>query len=89
MITFSTIHAEITWSLSDDGILTISGTDMPSYSSGDAPWYSQKDEIKKVVIKDGVKNIGYLAFNGCSSLTTVTIPNSVTSIGSGAFATCI
>ena len=89
MITFSTIHAEITWSLSDDGILTISGTDMPSYSSGDAPWYSQKDEIKKVVIKDGVKNIGYLAFNGCSSLTTVTIPNSVISIGESAFKECL
>ena len=31
MIAFNAIHAEITWTLSDDGTLTISGTDMPDY----------------------------------------------------------
>ena len=35
-----------------------------------------------------VKSIGNNAFFGCSSLTSVTIPNSVTSIGSGAFSNC-
>ena len=79
-----TIHAEITWTLSDDGTLTISGTDMPNYSSGQVPWYSQKDKIKKIIIKNGVTNIGSYAFNGCSVLTSLTIPNSVTSIGSKA-----
>ncbi|MBQ9679031.1 MAG: leucine-rich repeat protein [Prevotella sp.] len=29
--------------------------------------------------------IGYSAFEGCSGLTSVTIPNSVTSIGDSAF----
>jgi hypothetical protein len=35
------IHAEITWNLSDDGTLTISGTgDMDDYTSSktSAPW---------------------------------------------------
>ena len=32
--------------------------------------------------------IGSNAFGGCSSLTSVTIPNSVTSIGTGAFTGC-
>ena len=33
-------------------------------------------------------SIGYEAFYNCKNLTSVTIPNSVTSIGSGAFAGC-
>ena len=44
MITFNVIHAEITWTLSGS-TLTISGTDMPDYGSGKAPWYSQRYQI--------------------------------------------
>ena len=69
IFSFTTIHAEITWTLSDDGTLTISGTDMPDYN----PWYSQRGKIKKVVIEDGVTSIGDHAFFNCSSLTSVTI----------------
>ena len=36
-----------------------------------------------------VKNIDNRAFDDCSGLTSVTIPNSVTSIGSSAFRDCI
>ena len=94
IISFNTICAEITWSLSDDGTLTISGTDMPDYKyniedgSYTAPWYTQRDKIKNVVIKNGVTKIGYMAFFGCSGLTSVTIPASVTSIGEYAFESC-
>ena len=88
MIAFNTIHAEITWDLSDDGTLTISGTDMPEYPYFQTPWDSQRDYIKKVVINNGVTNIGKCAFYECLSITSVTIPNSVTSIGGAAFADC-
>ena len=39
--------------------------------------------------KYSVTSIGYRAFEDCTALTSVTIPNSVTSIGSKAFYYCI
>jgi hypothetical protein len=36
-----------------------------------------------------VTSIGNSAFSECSSLTYITIPNSVTSIGNSAFSGCI
>ncbi len=60
---------------------------MPNYEDV-APWYSQKDKIQKVVIENGVTNIGDYAFLDCSGITFVTIPNSVTSIGQDAFYGC-
>ena len=87
IFSLNAIHAEITWTLSDDGTLTISGTDMPDYNNA-APWYPQRDNIKKVIIENGVTKIGSYAFCECSDLTSITIPNSVTSIGFLAFAYC-
>ena len=96
MIAFNAIHAEITFYLSDDGTLTISGSDMPDYSYGNngfyytynVPWYNQRDKIKKVIIENGVTSIGDYAFLDCSGLTSITIPNSVTSIKISAFMGC-
>jgi hypothetical protein len=82
---------KITWKLSEDGTLTISGTDMPDYyrpKGTDAPWFSQRSNIKKVVINNGVTNIGSGAFYKCYNLTSISIPNSVKSIGVFAFGAC-
>ncbi len=45
-----------------------------------------KEYKGKVVIEDGVTNIGINAFRNCSHITSVSIPSSVTSIGNYAFA---
>ena len=52
MIAFNAVHAEITWNLSDDGTLTISGAYMPDYNNYNnyAPWCFQRGKIKKIVI---------------------------------------
>ncbi len=78
------------WELSDDGVLTISGSgSMYGWTYGQAPpWYSYRDSIKSVKISEGATSIGSYAFQDCSSLTSVTIPDSVTSIGYAAFEEC-
>ena len=85
---FSAIHAEVDWKLDDNGTLTIWGTEMPHYVLSYAPWHKDKEKIKKVVVENGVINIGILAFSDCSSLTSVEIPNSVTTIETYAFKGC-
>ena len=44
--------------------------------------------IKSVIVPDGVTEIGWHAFEGCTSLTSIDIPDSVTKIESGAFEGC-
>ena len=77
----------LTWSLSEDGVLTISGTgDMWDFSSeNSAPWYSRRLKIKSVVIESGVTGIGDYAFPYCTNMASVSIPDSVTDIGAYAF----
>ena len=89
IFSLNAIHAEITWTLSDDGTLTISGTEMPNADFFHLPpWHSDRVRIFKVVIENGMANIGQEVFSGCYNLSSVTIPNSVTSIGYAAFKDC-
>lgn len=43
------------------------------------------NKIKRIVFEDGIESLDWFAFKGCPSLTSVSIPASVTSIGYGAF----
>ena len=55
---------------------------------------TNSDEIKNVsgkvnvIVKEGVTEIGYQAFEECSGLTSITLPKSVTKIGNCAFSGC-
>ena len=84
------IEDNLTWTLTADGTLTISGEGaMKDYNSDDnpSPVYNNSD-VKKIVIEDDVTSIGDAAFFHCRSLKSITIPDSVTSIGKDAFEAC-
>ena len=85
---------DCTWTLDDEGTLTISGNGaMQNYSfknSGGtyittAPWGTN---IKTVVIEVGVTSIGDYAFYGCTDLTNIIGANGVTSVAYDAFTNC-
>ena len=73
-----------------NGLLSITGTGaMKNYSSSSSvPWYSNRSDIKSILIANGVTSIGHRVFYGCSNLTWVSIPNSVNYIGDSAFREC-
>jgi len=72
----------------DNAVVTYKGTSYYHYSDE----YSGEVTIPSSVTHDGttynVNSIGQYAFNNCSGLTNVIIPNSVTSIGYSAFYGC-
>ena len=80
-----------TWTLDDEGTLTISGSGItPNYSKDMyryIPWYSHMAEIKKAVI-DGPENIGDRAFFYARNMKEVVIGSSVKSIGEAVFTGC-
>ena len=87
----------ITWKL-EDGVLTISGTGhfLPDYYelppeemyADPAPWYAIRQEVSRIVIKEGITSIGSWAFHGCENAESVSISGSVTVIQRGAFSGC-
>ena len=96
VIDSGTCGDDLTWTLDDEGVLTISGTgDMYDYSyiwneEDPYPWEANDNykSIKEVVISSGVTSIGDFAFCDCENLTSVVIPDSVTSIGYYSFDFC-
>ena len=82
------------YSLSDDGVLTVTGsgpmTDwsgMTQYPYSTSP-FAWNDKIKKIVIVDGVESVGAYAFTQCPALTSVTMPDGLTNVGEFAFSAC-
>ena len=80
----------LTWSLSEDGVLTLSGTGSTwDYPEEYPTWYPYVDYINKCVVEEGVTTIGYCLFFNSDALTSVDLPSSLNYIGEGAFASCI
>ena len=88
----------LTWEFAGD-TLTITGSGNmydfagvgdsgPGGPNDDCPWKDCRNCITTVVFSGNVTSIGVYAFTGCSKLNFITIPATVTSIGSAAFGEC-
>ena len=84
----------LTWTLTEDGTLTISGQgDMADfspavYNAPPCPWRENKQNIKVATVQEGVTSIGGAAFCKCGTLAAVALPGSLTTIGDEAFTAC-
>lgn len=87
--------ADVTWTLdTETGVFEISGTgNMYDYWDHDGfvlqyetnvPWYPIRGYIKSVVINEGVTSVGDYSFYGAWGIESITVPMSVTKIGSNA-----
>lgn len=73
------------YALNSEGLLTISGTgEIKDYGFNSSPFYGNEN-IKEVVINDGITYIGLSVFSNCKNLALVTIPDSVTAFGGLSF----
>ena len=90
IIDSGTCGDNLTWNLDNDGLLTIAGEGkMNNYSDNNVPWYTYRDEIIDVVIKNGVTSIGSFSFANCKEIVSVNLPESLTNISHHAFGKCI
>lgn len=87
----------LTWTCDSRFGLKIEGTGaMTNYEKNDgamltstAPWYMYKDQIKSIIVSEGVSTIGSYAFTGLNKVTSVSIPtNSLNTIRTFAFWGC-
>ncbi len=83
------INDALTWVLDSNGTLTISGSgQMQDFSSDNMPWRNYSDDIKIVVVGDGVTRISKNAFKDFSRIKRVLINKSVKEIEVDAFKGC-
>lgn len=86
---YGTCGDNLIWILDDEGTLTIKGNgDMGSCSYIGGPWSGENDNIKDIIIEEGITSISAFAFKNIKNLTSITVPNGVTSIGNSAFSGC-
>lgn len=99
VVASGTCGENLTWSLTDTGLLTFSGTGpmedyhnplvMDDSNAKDPPWTDGSSvPVRAVVVEEGVTSVGVGAFCGCTELYSVTLPASVTGIGAAAFLHC-
>ena len=93
VIADGTCGDNLTWELTYDGNLAISGSGLMydynySYVNNTLPWSDYREILKNVTMAEGITTVGCNAFYDCVNLTSVVIPKSVTAIKDYAFTHC-
>lgn len=83
-----TCGKQLTYTLTNDGILTISGEGaMTNYHSALLPpWYD--DYVRKIILEDGVTTVGTQAFRKKATVCEVVFPSTLERIENNAFGGC-
>lgn len=76
----------------ETGLFTVSRSGImdpfPWGQDNTRPWYSYIEDIKKVVIEEGITSIGQYCFKGCTNLTEISFSSTVNRIEGNAFSDC-
>lgn len=83
LLSSGTCGKSLNWILSEDGTLRITGT---GNMDADPTW--PKEQIVKVVVGKGATSISAKAFMDCTNLTTISLPETLRTIGTCAFYGC-
>lgn len=90
-----TIGDNLKWTFTDDGTLTISGTGEMAHADGNSvyAWGGEntqvnRNDIKKVVVQEGVTSLAEYICWDFASLQEVTLPKSLTKLGKECFKHC-
>ena len=80
---------DLTWTLDEGGTLTVSGTGPMWDSSADVEfWQSYSSQVRAVVVEEGATSLRDSAFYSCEGLKSVSLPESLETIGYFAFGGC-
>lgn len=73
-----------------DGVLKLSGSgEMYDYEKGTSrPWDKYRNNIKKIIIGDGITTVGDWAFYECENLSQISFSNTLSQIGVRSFYGC-
>ncbi len=76
------VNGNIAWVLDGDtGTLTVAGIGaIPSYRYSHAPWYDYRESVKKIVVSEGITEVGERAFYWSINCTEVILPDSLVAI---------
>ena len=87
--TFGVDGDNLSWKI-ENNTLTISGYGRMTegYGFDRAPWYNYRNLFNKIIIEEGILNIGTYSFYDCDLIEEISFPNTVTTIYDKAIANC-